>query len=902
MRSTTYHLTLHRVPTQIYKAMNRIQLHKILDPSIALVMLFFLSTGCGDGCGEITDPGPKTYLPYLIQPSSGPEADCGGLSSQFVSGSDKQVYFNLDRLNSLAPGDTTAVILAGDTTAFILQSSQRDSTPILFQFGILNDAQGRFQLSFEGNQAAMYKGVFNGSLHYQGKDYGFKTCHPGHYRIGEMAPKTPPTSLPFLIQPSNSRALQCGKLSRQYVLGSAKRVEINYTMLGNLSLDDTAAVILAGDTTNLVLKSIHETEGYPSKQFFFSVLSDSSGDFQLTFNGYPASMDNGYFIGEICYKREFYDLKTCESGHHQMRKINMEALKRYGSDADTSPNTGELAPKPCIDCGYEYGNRQIDLMIVYTDSAMNEAGGQAQIEANIIHRIEKTNKIFSDHMIPIRLHLNHIGEYKDYPEEVESEDLSLKTKLESHLINDTLLAQQRDQVGADLYIVFVKNANSEFNGYASQGDAMAVIRSSTQFHRQIFAHEIGHLLLGSDHDNCYIESWGLGFMGVMGNKNGYVRMGALGFQDRGCDPNLITNLIKEAMSISANRCLILPPYIVILDSRLDNGSEPSSVPDTLAYLCSPYIYNRNNPDSKRVHFYQNQNPRSGSTNYLYVMIRNGSQWSAVGSVSGYFYPAMLNPEWSDLHYISTKDNTSLPPNATEALEISIPSSTAIPPEVGFVAYFHPVGAPGNLPGSLFNHVLNSNQIAARAEAHLAPLPKNIAHVSPPITNSLPANRSNPIGSPTVQPAPSNSNPPGSFIDKSVPKKSPSDKINLEILYNSYVTTSIKLRPTFANSLRFRFMPSPETKRNFLDDGGEFKVTALDSAGVLKVFEPIFKPRENPSPVVPIQNLAMDAQGIAECKLRFFSLPTAKATYPLHLELLENGKVIGAYTYQVRTKP
>ena len=143
----------------------------------------------------------------------------------------------------------------------------------------------------------------------------------------------------------------------------------------------------------------------------------------------------------------------------------------------------------------------IDILVVYTSAAREEAGGEDAIEAQIDLMVAETNTAFRDSGANLRLRLVHVHEL-DYVETADSNDLTrLYNSGDGHM--DEVHALRRT-AGADLVHLIEKwgaFGRLPYCGFAYIGGSFGV--TVLQCGSLAFAHEVGHNF-GLLHDR-YVE-------------------------------------------------------------------------------------------------------------------------------------------------------------------------------------------------------------------------------------------------------------------------------------------------------------------------------------------------------------------------------------------------------------
>jgi len=172
----------------------------------------------------------------------------------------------------------------------------------------------------------------------------------------------------------------------------------------------------------------------------------------------------------------------------------------------------------------------IDLLVVYTQEAKTERGGDANIQSLISDAVDTTNQALYNSQIPITIRLVH-SEQIDYTTSgnLETDKIRLANPTDGFM--DTIPAL-RAQWGADLVSLISNDAGSGGNGFipilnGNQNDTYAftaIDENSISDSNLTMAHELGHNLgAGHERDNptspapgIYPYSYGYRFQGTDG--------------------------------------------------------------------------------------------------------------------------------------------------------------------------------------------------------------------------------------------------------------------------------------------------------------------------------------------------------------------------------------------------
>ena len=147
----------------------------------------------------------------------------------------------------------------------------------------------------------------------------------------------------------------------------------------------------------------------------------------------------------------------------------------------------------------------VDVSIIYTNAAKEEAGGEKEIESQVQSMIDTVNLTFENSKVPVRVKLvsRYEVEYLDTEKDTQSSFLS-------SLRDDETVAANRDKDKADLVALIVSRGEGEENGCGlayllsekNQDNGVggfSVTKLSCAIGNLTFAHELGHNF-GAQHD------------------------------------------------------------------------------------------------------------------------------------------------------------------------------------------------------------------------------------------------------------------------------------------------------------------------------------------------------------------------------------------------------------------
>jgi hypothetical protein len=213
--------------------------------------------------------------------------------------------------------------------------------------------------------------------------------------------------------------------------------------------------------------------------------------------------------------------------------------------------------------------RNFDVIIAYTQTALNEVGGASQIQAQAQLAVDTANQTYEDSQINPRITLLFTKQVPYNESTNMADDRDALTDPNDSVMD--VLHDDRDEFGADFVCLFVGNVDTNACGIAhctpsGADQGFCVVQQSCAVGSFSFAHEIGHLQ-GCAHDYwnagigcsefCYSYGWrffgdsGAGWRTVMAydnNNNDYTRIGIFS------NPNV--NFDGEPCGNDNNPCII----------------------------------------------------------------------------------------------------------------------------------------------------------------------------------------------------------------------------------------------------------------------------------------------------------------------------------------------------------
>lgn len=355
----------------------------------------------------------------------------------------------------------------------------------------------------------------------------------------------------------------------------------------------------------------------------------------------------------------------------------------------TGKNDGQSGDSSCLDPA-----NRIDVMMLYTTTARDAAGGAAQIENQIAFAVGYTNLAYANSSVTHRLNLIYTGlaSYNEPAAGVDSNALLGDFAGTSDGVLDTIHGL-RDSAQADLVSLIYEVDDSSWCGWGQTQEtanadttdhrAFTVVKRSCTGTTLSYAHEVGHNM-GALHDRANatagVHTYNFGHIqpvpslattnpwrSVMSyngpckdssatgscprvpwfsNPN-VTRLGDVtGVPLTSTDPehNVMVHALNDG-EVSRYRCLrdsTTGANVWMKDRWEDEGNEPDPATVGKAMWQSPYIWVRLSEDTTLEHEHEHENPRQDQTNFVYVKLHNTGGASESSDLELYFASASTN--------------------------------------------------------------------------------------------------------------------------------------------------------------------------------------------------------------------------------------------------------------------
>ena len=286
-------------------------------------------------------------------------------------------------------------------------------------------------------------------------------------------------------------------------------------------------------------------------------------------------------MGTVWTPGAAYELTPLKDGVHVFREVDLSARPRLGEPIRAEGGWGALRPVAQANAD---GGSVVDVLVLWTPRAQENAGGEAQVRAGIDLAVTWANDAYERSGAEVRLNL--VGaEQVDYVEAAAGSEASGDSTLDlDRLANpsDGFMDgahPRRDALGADLVSLFT--GFGDFSGIALLPGPFSLIGAYEEWSSygvgSTFAHELGHNM-GLSHDRYLVL--GAGDEGLLPFSYGYVNKLAF-------EPDATQDACWLTIMSYHNRCVeagfggwsTVVPYFSTPDRRYpDDAGAPLGVP------------------------------------------------------------------------------------------------------------------------------------------------------------------------------------------------------------------------------------------------------------------------------------------------------------------------------------
>ena len=214
-------------------------------------------------------------------------------------------------------------------------------------------------------------------------------------------------------------------------------------------------------------------------------------------------------MGTVWTPSAAYELVPLKDGVHVFRKVDPSARPRLGEPIKAEGGLSELRS---VDQANADGDSVVDVLVLWTPKAQENADGEAQMRAGIELAVAWTNDAYERSGADVRLNL--VGaELVDYVEQGPGcMGRACRSIVDLHRLanpSDGFMDgahRRRDALGADLVSLFT--GDGDVGGIAMLPGAFSVVIFTTSWPNLAFAHELGHNM-GLSHDRYEAGGEGL---------------------------------------------------------------------------------------------------------------------------------------------------------------------------------------------------------------------------------------------------------------------------------------------------------------------------------------------------------------------------------------------------------
>ncbi|MCY4563792.1 MAG: M12 family metallo-peptidase, partial [Gammaproteobacteria bacterium] len=224
-------------------------------------------------------------------------------------------------------------------------------------------------------------------------------------------------------------------------------------------------------------------------------------------------MNGGTVAGSVRTPSATYTIRSAGDGHVEIRQVDPSTLPPGAEPVAPTPYQSDSFRRKSAVLDHD-DEAVIDVLVLWTPAAKEEAGGRAAIEALIDLYVVETNQAYQDSGVQQAIHLVHKEEI-DYVEDEDDVSVDLLRLADPDGYMDSVPGLG-DRTGADLVNLVVASGPG-FCGIAIggtlEGDKLVLGGESSSFsvvrhdcHAGTFAHELGHNM-GLQHDRYLERNW-----------------------------------------------------------------------------------------------------------------------------------------------------------------------------------------------------------------------------------------------------------------------------------------------------------------------------------------------------------------------------------------------------------
>ena len=228
-------------------------------------------------------------------------------------------------------------------------------------------------------------------------------------------------------------------------------------------------------------------------------------------------------MGTVWTPGAVYEIVPLKGGVHVVREVDLSARPPLGEPIRTEGGWGGFRP---IEQANADGGSVVDVLVLWTPKALENAGGEAQMRAGIDLAVAWTNDAYQRSGAEVRLNL--VGaEPIDYVEHASDCVLACRSGEDLGRLADPSdgfmdgAHDRRDALGADL--VSLLTGDGDVGGIAFLAGSFSVVVAYQEWSSygvgSTFAHELGHNM-GLSHDRY--QEFGQGSEGLLPFSYGYV--------------------------------------------------------------------------------------------------------------------------------------------------------------------------------------------------------------------------------------------------------------------------------------------------------------------------------------------------------------------------------------------